>query len=316
MLSHARVLVRSVLILQLLVGQGAAWSEVRFVGGGSPAEGRVEVRQSSMQPWFTVCDDGWDLASANVVCRQRGYPLAWMAKMNGVFGPGIGDSVSVRCGGWEDDLLQCEWRLSENCQHREDAGVVCFGSTVASPPPPPSPSPPPPHTPTPPAPPPPPSPSPPPPTPQPPSPPSPPPRPPRPPPSPPLPPFLERVAAAVGVHPLFGAVLILLLGAVIAVIAATVCVSIEVTVYRDGRRRYRLGCCIRPTTPAAPGSATNGTPAPTPDAPSRQRAAEDGLSAGPSTLAAPIAHATPPSRSAYSKIAGWIAGDQVTQEML
>ena len=42
MLSHARVLVRSVLILQLLVGQGAAWSEVRFVGGGSPAEGRVE----------------------------------------------------------------------------------------------------------------------------------------------------------------------------------------------------------------------------------------------------------------------------------
>ena len=45
--------------------------EIRLVGGRSTLEGRVEVCADGR--WGTVCDGGWGVNEATVVCRQLGY---------------------------------------------------------------------------------------------------------------------------------------------------------------------------------------------------------------------------------------------------
>ncbi|NXD18327.1 DMBT1 protein, partial [Nothocercus nigrocapillus] len=106
-------------------------TEVRLVNGSNRCSGRVEVLHN--QQWGSVCDDDWDLDDAEVVCRQLGCGTAISAPPKAQFGLGYEPIWldDVNCTGSETSLSECGARPwgESNCNHREDAGVVCVGKT-------------------------------------------------------------------------------------------------------------------------------------------------------------------------------------------
>ncbi|KAM9684885.1 antigen WC1.1-like [Dama dama] len=82
--------------------------QLRLVDGGGPCAGRVGILEQGS--WGTICDDGWDLDDARVVCRQRGCGDALNATGSAHFRAGSGSI-------WLDDL-NCTgkesyvWRVS------------------------------------------------------------------------------------------------------------------------------------------------------------------------------------------------------------
>ena len=100
---------------------------IRLVDGPTKYEGRVEVYHND--EWGTVCDDGWDLNDAQVVCRQLGFTSATAARGSAYYGRGSGQIWldEVRCVGTELTIEGCShngWGYND-CSHSEDAGVQC-----------------------------------------------------------------------------------------------------------------------------------------------------------------------------------------------
>ncbi|XP_012583423.1 PREDICTED: neurotrypsin isoform X2 [Condylura cristata] len=100
---------------------------IRLVGGSKTYEGRVELYHADQ--WGTVCDDQWDDADAEVICRQLGLSGIAKAWNQAHFGEGSGPVLldEVRCTGNELSIEQCpksSWG-EHNCGHKEDAGVSC-----------------------------------------------------------------------------------------------------------------------------------------------------------------------------------------------
>lgn len=100
------------------------------LNGTSPnaSSGRVEVNYNG-EGWGTICDDLWTLSDADVACRMLGFSSALSAPRRAYFGSGSGTIWldDVLCFGNESTLLECSHSgfHVHNCQHSEDAGVVC-----------------------------------------------------------------------------------------------------------------------------------------------------------------------------------------------
>ncbi|NWI99388.1 SRCRL protein, partial [Crypturellus undulatus] len=110
-----------------VVCTGRGGPMVRLTGAEGRCAGRLEVFHEGL--WGTVCDDMWGLPDAAVVCRELGCGAPLSAPGAALFGEGSGPIWldNVRCRGNESALLQCPaapWGVTD-CQHREDAAVVC-----------------------------------------------------------------------------------------------------------------------------------------------------------------------------------------------
>jgi lysyl oxidase-like protein 2/3/4 len=115
-------------------GQANSSELYRLRGGPVPWRGRVEVRRNGK--WGTICDLGWDLSDANVVCRNLGYGTAKKVFTRAHFGRGSSEThfSNLRCNGDEMLLSNC-LRTSDTAlnrevysycyQHSGDAGVEC-----------------------------------------------------------------------------------------------------------------------------------------------------------------------------------------------
>uniref|UniRef100_A0A3P8QM37 SRCR domain-containing protein n=1 Tax=Astatotilapia calliptera TaxID=8154 RepID=A0A3P8QM37_ASTCA len=111
-------------------GFGSNRCPIRLTGSGSSqCSGRVEVYHSNS--WGTVCDDGWDLNDAEVVCRQLNCGSALEVPQSAHFGAGTGQIWldNVTCSGNESSLTECQHSGfgSNTCEHVQDAAVICSG---------------------------------------------------------------------------------------------------------------------------------------------------------------------------------------------
>ncbi|RMC11296.1 hypothetical protein DUI87_11415 [Hirundo rustica rustica] len=116
--------------------QQKAPPQLRLESGGDRCAGRVEVYHDGK--WGAVCDDYFNMKSANVVCRQLQCGQAVSVLGLSYYGPSgkIIHLDDVQCKGTESHLWDCRhagWG-KHNCGLNEDVGVICsdaLRSTVA-----------------------------------------------------------------------------------------------------------------------------------------------------------------------------------------
>ncbi|XP_015996363.1 CD5 antigen-like isoform X1 [Rousettus aegyptiacus] len=101
---------------------------VRLAGGPGRCTGRVEVKHQGQ--WGTVCNAGWNLSAAKVVCQQLGCGRAILTQRccnEATQGQGTIWLTQVSCSGQEPSLWDCpsgHWGKN-NCTHEEDTWVEC-----------------------------------------------------------------------------------------------------------------------------------------------------------------------------------------------
>lgn len=104
---------------------------MRLTNGDDKHEGTVEILYAGL--WGTICrSSGFDLANANVICRQLGYPGVLQVAS---YSQGIGQIwlKKLDCIGNESSLEQCSHSGfgTRSCFFR-DVGVECISMFINS----------------------------------------------------------------------------------------------------------------------------------------------------------------------------------------
>uniref|UniRef100_H0ZBS7 SRCR domain-containing protein n=1 Tax=Taeniopygia guttata TaxID=59729 RepID=H0ZBS7_TAEGU len=99
--------------------------QVRLAGSSGRCAGRVEVYSGGS--WSSVCQEGWELQDAAVVCRELGCGTALEAPSRARFGAGTGPlwPYVPDCSGSEESLWECGRTERRECGRGGGAGAVC-----------------------------------------------------------------------------------------------------------------------------------------------------------------------------------------------
>ena len=105
------------------------------MGGTTPNKGRVEIYRNGF--WGTICEDGWNIPDASVVCRMLGYSGAWTAGCCTEYTGGTGPIwlSDLACTGEEKSITECGhsgWGI-HNCDHGKDVTVICHSPPTEKP---------------------------------------------------------------------------------------------------------------------------------------------------------------------------------------
>ena len=112
---------------------------VRLLGGKTDFEGRLQVRIGDQ--WGTVCNYGWTMKNAALVCHQLGFtlnPNDWYLERNEIPNAGVSENVilsNVQCDDFDTDITKCRSEkhidFENSCDHNNDVGVRCYKSSWA-----------------------------------------------------------------------------------------------------------------------------------------------------------------------------------------
>ena len=84
--------------------------------------------------WGLICDDGWDIRDARVICRQLGFADAEKTIVGAKFVTNERRKNwldNVECKGSESSISSClhsGWGI-HTCRDGENAGVICKNTT-------------------------------------------------------------------------------------------------------------------------------------------------------------------------------------------
>ena len=93
-------------------------------------QGTVEFYNSKKNRFEYICDEGWDINDAHVVCHMLGFPGALDATLRSEYGeptPSYASVSEVQCNGTEDSIYVCPHESVSYCSKSRSAGVQCLG---------------------------------------------------------------------------------------------------------------------------------------------------------------------------------------------
>lgn len=107
---------------------------IRILGGKTEHEGRLQVKINNQ--WGTVCNYGWDIKDAALVCQQLGlvlHPNDWFLERNEIPNAGTTEPVilsNLQCDEFDIDITQCRaeknGNFEQSCGHENDVGIRCY----------------------------------------------------------------------------------------------------------------------------------------------------------------------------------------------
>ncbi|XP_013409345.1 uncharacterized protein LOC106172943 isoform X2 [Lingula anatina] len=106
---------------------------VRLADGHLPTKGHVQLLLNDH--WYYLCEDKFDFADAQVVCRTLGFGDR-VTLQRGTYYNTVASNplhVDLNCNGHEDNITECDFRLltsRDSCLSNDVAAITCIPDTT------------------------------------------------------------------------------------------------------------------------------------------------------------------------------------------